>query len=234
MTEPTTSPPGAPVAPIIHRFGSHAQASAALAAGVAADLEDAIAERGEASLAVPGGTTPDEFLTVLGGRTLEWDRVTVMLTDERWVPPSHPRSNTRLVQQTLGRKGERYRWYPLWRAGLSPDDAAAMLDSESTGLAWPLDVAVLGMGEDGHVASLFPGDETGFAPRARRFVSVTGPGGEPRVSLSAGALLGARRLYLLLRGGPKLDAFDAAAASDLPVARVLRGRAEAVHVFACK
>lgn len=218
--------------PVVHRFATHEQASAALAARVAADLEDAVAERGEASLAVPGGTTPDQFLTVLGSRTLDWRRVTVLLTDERWVSPGHPRSNTGLVERTLGRKGGRYRWYPLWRPGVEPDDAATMLDSESTGLAWPLDVVVLGMGEDGHVASLFPGDEKGFASRARRFIAVAGPDGEPRVSLSADALLGARHLYVLLRGRTKLAKLESAMGGDLPVARVLRGRAAAVHVFA--
>jgi len=217
--------------PVVHLFASHAQASTALAARVAADLEDAIAERGEASLAVPGGSTPGEFLTVLGTRTLDWRRVTVMLTDERWVPPDHPRSNTGLVERTMGRNGGRYRWYPLWRRGVEPDDAAAMLDAGSTGVAWPLDVVVLGMGEDGHVASLFPGDEKGFAPRARRFVAVAGPDGEPRVSLSASALIGARQQYLLLRGHSKLVALDAAMRGNLPVARVLGERSDAVHVF---
>lgn len=227
----TSNRPDHLAAPVVHRFETHTQASAALAARVAEDLEDAVAARGEASLAVPGGTTPGEFLTALGARTLDWRRVTVMLTDERWVPPDHPRSNTGLVQRTLGRKGERYGWYSLWRDGVAPDDAAAALDAGSTSVAWPLDVVVLGMGEDGHVASLFPGDETGFAPRARRFVAVVGPGQEARVSLSYNALVSARELYLLLRGPAKLDAFNAALGGDLPVARVLVGRAGPAHVF---
>ena len=221
----------ASTSPTIHRFPTHAQASSALAARVAEDLEDAIAERGEASVAVPGGTTPGEFLSALGGKTLDWRRITVMLTDERWVPPDHPRSNAGLVSRTLGRKSARYRWYSLWMEGIAPDDAAAALDAGSTGVAWPLDVLVMGMGEDGHVASLFPGDETGFAPRARRFVAVTGPGAEPRVSLSARSLVRARNAYLLLRGAAKLATLSKALGSSLPVARVLDARRGKVHVF---
>jgi 6-phosphogluconolactonase len=217
--------------PTIHRFSTHAQASAALAARVAEDLEEAIAERGEASIAVPGGTTPGEFLSALGGRTLDWRHITIMLTDERWVPPDHPRSNAGLVTRTLGRKGARYRWYPLWREGVAPDDAAADLDAGSTDMVWPLDVVVMGMGEDGHVASLFPGDETGFAPRARRFVAITGPGDEPRVSLSAQSLVRARKAYLLFRGAAKLATLSNALRGSLPVARVLDARRAKVHVF---
>jgi 6-phosphogluconolactonase len=91
---------------------------------------------------------------------------------------------------------------------------------------------VLGMGEDGHVASLFPGDETGFASGARRFVAVTGPADEPRVSLSANSLVQAREVYLLLRGDAKLDVFSGALGGTLPVARLVAARRGRVHVFA--
>jgi 6-phosphogluconolactonase len=98
-------------------------------------------------------------------------------------------------------------------------------------MVWPLDVVVMGMGEDGHVASLFPGDETGFAPRARRFVAITGPGDEPRVSLSAQSLVRARKAYLLFRGAAKLATLSNALRGSLPVARVLDARRAKVHVF---
>jgi 6-phosphogluconolactonase len=220
-----------PGATVVNRFDTHAEACEALAVRVAGDLAAAIEDRGAASLAVPGGTTPAEFLAALARQSVDWPRVTVMLTDERWVPPDHPRSNTALVERTLGHPERRHRWYPLWRAGAVPEQAVMLLDAGMKDIPWPLDVAVLGMGEDGHVASLFPGDETGFAEHSSRFVAVSGPGDEPRVSLTARALAEAREAYLLLRGEAKLEVFRAAPAGGLPVARVLAARDGRLQVF---
>jgi 6-phosphogluconolactonase len=216
----------------VHRFDSHAAASAVLAGRVAAVLGDAVNLRGAASLAVPGGTTPGEFLTALGQQPVDWPHVTVLLTDERWVAPDHPRSNTALVDRTLGARGRPYRWYPLWRESAAPREVAALLEADANAVPWPLDAVVLGMGDDGHVASLFPGDETGFADASTRFVAVLGPGAEPRVSLSAAVLAQARETYLLLRGAAKLDVLEHALGGDLPVARLIAARHGRVHVYA--
>lgn len=218
--------------PIVHQFDSHAAASAALAGRVARALRDAVSLRAEASLAVPGGTTPGEFLTMLAGQPVDWSHVTVLLTDERWVAPDHPRSNTALVDRTLGAQGRTYRWYPLWREGIAAEDATATLEAGSSVVTWPLDIVVLGMGDDGHVASLFPGDETGFEGSSSRFVAVRGPHGEPRVSLSAAVLAQARETYLLLRGAAKLAVLERALGGDLPVARLVKARDGHVHVYA--
>ncbi len=216
----------------LYRFASLAQASAALAARVVADLEQALTLRGEASLALPGGSSPGELLRLLGARSLEWRHVQVTLTDERWVPPAHPRSNAGQLERLMLARARPARMFPLWRAGLDPAAAADRLEAESDALPWPLDVVVLGMGEDGHVASLFPGDEAGFAAVGRRFVAVEGPDGEPRVSLTAGAIADARAVYLLLAGARKLDVLSSAAARGLPVARVLAPLEGRVAVFA--
>lgn len=218
--------------PVVHRFDSHAAASAALAGRVAALLQDAVRSRGAASLAVPGGTTPGEFLTALGEQPVDWSHVTVLLTDERWVAPDHPRSNTALVDRTLGARGRPYDWYPLWRDGVALHDAVATLEADASAMPWPLDVAVLGMGDDGHVASLFPGDETGYASASSRFVAVLGPGAEPRVSLSAAVLAQARETCVLLRGATKLGVFERAQDGDLPIARLVAARHGHVHVYA--
>jgi 6-phosphogluconolactonase len=216
---------------VLH-FVSPEQAAAALVARVASDLEQAVAQRGHASLAVPGGTTPETFLRLLGYRHLDWRRIAVTLTDERWVPPEHERSNARLVARSLGSYGRPYRWYPLYRAATGLDSAVPRVEYESGSLGWPLDVVVLGMGDDGHVASLFPGSNAGFDDAAsRRFVSVKGPGGEPRISLTATALREARSLYLLLNGDRKLAVLDRAAAEGLPVARVLSTRRNQAAAF---
>jgi 6-phosphogluconolactonase len=219
-------------APLVRRFDTHADASVALADEVAAALREAVGLRGEASLAVPGGTTPGEFLDALRARPLAWSCVTVLLTDERWVAPDHSRSNTALVDRTLGARGRPYRWYPLWREGVSPREAVALLEADAGVVPLPLDVVVLGMGDDGHVASLFPGDETGFADPDSRFVAVRGPGDEPRVSLSAAVLEQAREVYVLLRGAAKLDVLQRALGGGLPIARFVAARDGRLHVFA--
>ena len=116
-----------------------------LAGEIAAVLEAAIRGTGRAALAVPGGTTPAAFLSALGGHALDWAVVAVTLTDERCVPADHPRSNRRLLDETLF-------------AG--PARAArfvALNDEQALSALLPLDACVLGMGEDLHIASLFPG-----------------------------------------------------------------------------
>lgn len=214
------------------RFVSSHQAAAALAARVADDLDRAVAARGRASLAVPGGTTPGPFLRLLGYRNLDWRRIAVTLTDERWVPEENVRSNARLVAATLGAHRRPYRWFPLYRAGTTAERAAARVEHESGSLGWPLDVVVLGMGEDGHVASLFPGSEAGFeAAGPRRFVAVQGPDGEPRISLTLTALREARSVYLLFSGASKLAVLQDAGQEQLPVARVLAARRDRVVAF---
>ncbi len=214
------------------KFVSPGQAAAALVARVVSDLEQAVAQRGRASLAIPGGTTPETFLRLLGFRNLDWRRIGVTLTDERWVPADHERSNARLVARSLGGTRKPYRWYPLYRAGTGLDSAVPRVEYESGSLGWPLDVVVLGMGEDGHVASLFPGSDAGFDDAGpRRFVAVKGPGGEPRISLTITALREARSVYLLFGGKRKLSVLDHAAAEGLPVARALAARRDRAVAF---
>lgn len=188
----------------------------ALAARVADDLKAAIAANGTARLAVPGGSTPGPFLTALGAVDLPWQKVTVTLTDERCVPADHERSNQRTLRRTLlaGRAGE-CRFVPLY-----DDGSGGAVDIAD---ALPLDVCVLGMGDDMHTASLFPGSPE--LPRALRpedgaaLVSVTAPGApEPRVTLSAPVLTAAPRLYLLIQGPKKRAALDRAISVDDPLA----------------
>lgn len=230
---PLSTRAAAQPAPSLRQFVSHEQACSALVARVAADLDLAVGRRGVASLAVPGGTTPAEFLVLLGYRDLAWPAIQVTLTDERWVPPTHERSNAALVSRTLGQNGRPYRWFPLWRSGSTADIAARDVERESADLAWPLDVVVLGMGDDGHVASLFPGDESGFeAAGSSRFAAVRGPGNEPRISLTASAIAQARAVYVLIRGGDKQAVLRAASGSDLPIARVLAARQGGLFVYA--
>lgn len=195
----------------------------ALAARVAGDLKAAITRQGLARLAVPGGSTPGPFLRSLGATDLPWEKVTVTLTDERWVPTDNERSNQRAVEETLfAGAARRARFVPLYNGPGDPDQTLPDVRD-----ALPLDICVLGMGNDMHTASLFPGSPE--LPRAlspddgAAVMAVTAPGApEPRVTLTAPVLAAAPRLYLLIKGTDKRAALDRAMATDDPLIAPIR------------
>ena len=208
--------------------------AAALAQEVAGLLRRAIAARGRATLAVPGGTTPARFLTLLGQAGLDWGKVGVTLTDERWVPPSSPRSNQRLLAETLfAGLAAAAEFVPLYGATPEPEMALDAIAASLARIVLPLDVCVLGMGEDMHTASLFPGAlglEAALAPGAPPVAIIRAPGAEePRVTLTAPVLTGAVRVFLLIRGAAKRAALERAWAARsalvAPVKAVLDGPA---------
>ncbi len=178
----------------------------ALARRVAEDLRAALDAKGRASLAVPGGTTPAPFLKALGAETLDWSQVSVTLTDERQVPVGHPRSNQSLVTQHLLQGDAAIATF----VPLLGDDAEAAITA-----LLPLDICVLGMGDDMHTASLFPGTK-GLADlldpdTAHSVAAVTPPGAdEPRITLTARALGSAAHTYLLIKGAGKSAALEKA------------------------
>ncbi|MDD9992014.1 MAG: 6-phosphogluconolactonase, partial [Rhodospirillales bacterium] len=189
-----------------------------LADEVATVLEGAIRDTGRAALAVPGGTTPAAFLAALGGRALDWAAVAVTLTDERCVPADHPRSNRRLLDETLFAGTARAARF------------VALDDAQALSALLPLDACVLGMGEDLHIASLFPGaDRLGEALSAdcgTPTLRLHAPGApEARISLTAPVLTGAGRCFVLIHGAEKRAALDQAGAAagpaDAPVRLVL-------------
>lgn len=213
----------------------------ALATRVAEDLAAAIEANGRAHLAVPGGTTPACFLRALGRIELPWEKVTVTLTDERCVPADHPRSNQRALAETLfGGSAAAAAFIPLFDGPAEPSTTVARLESALAG-ALPLDVCVLGMGDDMHTASLFPG-APGLAaaldPRGRAPATVARPQGqsETRITLTAPVLSGAGRVYLLIKGADKRAALDGAFAETdplrAPVMAVLSAAREPVVFYA--
>jgi len=200
-----------------------------LAAEVAGQLREAIDAKGRASLAVSGGQTPAAFFDALSNQKLDWDKVDVTLVHERFVPESSPRSNGRLVHEKL-LKGEaaKARFFPLFRDDRSVEAAAFHADGEVYALVRKLDVVVLGMGTDGHVASYFPDaenyDKLFLACDAVMSVK-SKSAGEPRLTVSPRLIANASHIHLHFEGAEKKALFDAALAETgpkrLPVATVV-------------
>lgn len=189
----------------------------ALAAAVAAQLRQAIAQRGQALLAVSGGRSPIAFFQALRTQDLPWPDVTLMLVDERCVPPTHADSNARLVREHLLQDmAARAQFVPCFEAlpeGWSEPPSDTALEALATdgnsrlqALAWPLDVLVLGMGEDGHVASLFS-DAQGLAGALseKQRVAALRPraAAHARLSLGLPVLQQARHAHLAATGAAK-------------------------------
>lgn len=140
----------------LNDFNTRNELDEALANKVATELIKAIDLKGKASLAVSGGSTPKGFFNKLSQFDLPWDKVTVTLADERWVEFESDASNTRLVHESLlQNKAEQATFFHLKRGDLN-EQTLTELNTEAKAALLPFDVLILGMGEDGHTASLFP------------------------------------------------------------------------------
>lgn len=191
-----------------------------LADRLAGELGAALRRRDRASLAVPGGSTPGPLFDALAAVDLDWARVDVVPTDERWVDETSPRSNARLIRERLltGRAANAS-LVPLHAGGAQPE---GRLDGVAArvGALMPLSVLLLGMGADGSIASLVPGAEgleAALAPGAPAVVPLRlEDRGEPRVNLSARVLRGALSAHLLITGAEKRATAERAARARDP------------------
>lgn len=183
-------------------------------ARTAADEIVAALAAGSRTLVLAGGNTPKKCYDVLARADVKWGRVTILFGDERCVPPDDPESNYRMARESLLAHVAPASVHRI--AGeLGPDEAAAAYDRVVASLA-PLDVVLLGVGEDGHTASLFPGhpevQAKGWAVAVRN-----APKPPPdRVSLTLPALQGARRVIVLATGAGKAEAVAKARRGEVP------------------
>jgi 6-phosphogluconolactonase len=225
-------------------FADSEMLAQALAQAVATDLRAGIDLRGAALLALSGGSTPRRFLQVLAMQALDWSRVTVTLADDRWVAAGDARSNERLLRETLllGTAAQA-RFVPLHVAAADPETALATIAANIARLDLPFDAVVLGMGLDGHCASLFPGGDRlleALRPDgAARVLPMRAPeAAEPRMTLTLSALVSTRALYLHIEGTAKKAVLDHSLDGDpqfaeAPIRAVLHHSPVKAEVFWC-
>ena len=174
-------------------------------------IDQALAVRDRVQIALAGGETPKAAYRALARQHLPWDRVDVLLGDERWVSADDPSSNARMVRETLlaaGEPGSAARLHPvptdLVDAQAGAVAYAALLSKLCAGSPPQLDLVLLGLGDDGHTASLFPG--TAAPALVDRWTAIGEGKGLPRVTLTAPVLSAARRVVFLVSGAGKRQA----------------------------
>ncbi|MHC1480650.1 6-phosphogluconolactonase [Frateuria aurantia] len=226
-----------------HTFADASALAETLAHELAGKLQQAIAQRGRALIAVSGGSTPKQLFDHLSRIELEWDKVYITLVDERWVPESSDRSNARLVKaMLLKHAATAAHFVPLYEAGQdTPEAGLIYLQARLAALPSRFDVVVLGMGGDGHTASFFPGGDhltqaLDLQGRQRLWPMRAEGAGEPRITFSLPALLDTDALYLHIEGEAKREVFKRAETGEgegrqYPIRAVLTQQRTALSVF---
>jgi 6-phosphogluconolactonase len=224
-----------------HRFPDGMALAHALAGEIKVDLEEAVEVRGAASLIVSGGTTPKRLFNTLSAETLPWDKIWITLADERWVETIDAASNERLVREhLLLNAAAAAHFVGLKNPAPTPEAGADWAWRGLTRVPRPYDVMMLGMGLDGHTASLFPGSlalaralELTTPPGCVAVNALTAP--HARVSLNLSAILDARRIVLHIEGEAKWEVYQrarvAGSLAEMPVRAVLQQREVPVDVY---
>ncbi|MDE0951145.1 MAG: 6-phosphogluconolactonase [Halioglobus sp.] len=214
-----------------HQFETNEELVHQLANSITGDLGDAISKRGLATMAVSGGFTPRPLFEQLSQCPLDWSQVTVTQVDERWIAEQHADSNARLIREhMLQNHAAAAKFVSIKTQHSSPFDAEKEAAKKLSAFAGPIDVVVLGMGEDGHTASFFP-----HVPSLIRALNCSGKelcvavsaphARHRRMTLTLPTLLRARNLYLHITGEAKWEVLQRAIAQgpveDLPIRSVL-------------
>ena len=225
-------------------FDSPAEMATQVAGDIGFIIERALEAHKDARLAIPGGSTPElVYAALVKRKDIDWSQVTLIPTDDRLVPLDHELSNYRKIEGFFGAKKAELVSLVDEAAIGDYQEAGRLADARLSLLQWPLDLACLGMGEDGHTASIFPGpdlDRAVSGPRERRAVGVRPepmPEHAPveRVTLTAAALASARAVMILLRGQEKREALERAIKegplSSLPIARLIAAIETPIDIF---
>jgi len=224
-----------------HRFPDSHALMRALSGEIQVDLAEAIAARDAASLVVSGGTTPGGLFDILCSETLDWGRVWVTLSDERWVDAATEASNENLVRtRLLKSQAAPARFIGLKNPAATPEAGVDWSWRALTRMPRPYDVVLLGMGPDGHIASLFPGSlglaralDPAAAPACVAMNALSPP--HARISQNLAALLDSRRIVLLITGEEKWAVYQRAktpgSISELPVRAILHQQSTPIDVY---
>jgi len=222
-------------------YTDRAALAAAVAARIVADIEKAVAAQGSASLVVPGGTTPVAVFERLAASPAPWEKVTLIPCDERWVGIEHADSNEGLIRRhLLTGAAAKAQVLGLYRPTATPAEAVAAVTTALAAIPRPFSSVFLGMGEDGHFASLFPGrKETPPAlalDNATDVMVLTEPAkGHPRIGLTLRALIDCSHVLLAVTGAEKRIVLDKAMANintdTYPIAALLRQTRTPIDIF---
>ena len=215
-----------------------------LFAGLTADFSERIADivrkRRKASLALAGGTTPGPLYEALSNLPLPWEKVSCTLTDERWVSPEDPASNEWLVRDLLLKRRAAAATFYGFKTNHAKATGGAATTEKRIAPIMPFDICLLGMGPDGHIASLIPEAEGYEAavdlsnPKKVAGIHADGAAGSPdRMTLTLSGILSSRRIVLLFMGQDKLHIYEDAKESrgSSPVRDLLAQKKTPVHAF---
>lgn len=226
---------------LVHAFTTQPRLLEALSQQIAKDLREAIDRNAKASLLVSGGSTPKPLFEMLRRIDLPWENVHVGLCDERWVPAAHEDSNELFVKtHLLQEHAAKAHFVGMYREGLSSKEAQQQCTETLREELYPFDVVVLGMGTDGHTASLFPNNEKlekAFDLNNNELCIAIEPTTAPhqRMSLTRSAILSAKNIYLHFEGKEKLALYQEVLRggdmSTLPVRAILQQEITDVKVY---
>jgi len=224
-------------------YDSAEEMASAVAGDIGFIVESAVEARNAALLAFPGGSTPKPIYAELAAARLPWKRVTIIPGDERLVPLDSPLSNVRGIAQAFLPTGARV--IPITGDIADHKLAGNSADARLQDLHWPPDLVWLGMGKDGHTASIFPGpdlEDALNAPKARRAVGVLPDPLPPeapvaRVTLTRSSILAAKTLLITITGDEKRRVLEQAIedghSSKLPIGKVLAEAEQPIDIHWC-
>lgn len=225
----------------VHAFTGQDDLIEALSQSIVKELQEAIDKKGKASLLVSGGSTPKPLFKKLRETPLAWEKVSIGLCDERWVPSSNEESNENLVKTYLLQdKASKAKFIGMYNEEMDVETAEKSCSQKMKQALFPFDVLVLGMGNDAHTASLFPENvklEKAFDLDNEDLCIAIEPMTAPymRLSLTRSAILSANTLYLHFEGKEKLAVYEEAIAGDdmykMPIRSVLNQDIKDVEVY---
>jgi 6-phosphogluconolactonase len=222
-----------------HCFDTRKEASVAAADRIATALVRRLDGQGAASLVVSGGTTPALCFAALSKLDLAWDRVGILASDERWVPGTDDASNEKLIRETLlVERAAAADFLPYYSSTKTVEERCIDLDAEIRFVPFPFACALLGMGTDGHFASLFPDAKNldaglDLESQSLCLPVITEASPHPRITLTLAALSRSDEIVLLFFGEDKKIIYEKAKAGNAryPVTRLLKQKRAPVHIY---